>query len=289
MKVIVHGGAGGEPDDPEARHAVLEEAAETGTDADSPLDAVEAAVAVLEDHPWFNAGVGGTVQTDGTIRTDAGLMNDHREVGAVCSLEGVANAVGAARVVLEETPHVLLSGEHAVDLAGEFGVETGVDLWTERYSQKWADVDPPTDAGAAEQLAWLREHVGGFDTVGAVAIDTRGNPGPQVAAATSTGGRWLSLAGRVGDVPQVGSGFYATSAGGASATGVGEDIVRTLLSRRAVSHLADGLSGQAAADRALAEFEDLTGSTAGLVVMDADGDAGSAFNSTEMQTAVASE
>jgi beta-aspartyl-peptidase (threonine type) len=287
MQVIVHGGAGGDPDDPEARHAVLEEAAETGTAADTPLDAVEAAVTVLEDHPWFNAGVGGTVQTDGTIRTDAGLMNDHREVGAVCSLEGVANAVSAARVVLEETPHVLVSGEHAVELAEEFGVETGVDLWSDLYREKWADVEPPTEASTGEQLDWLREHVGGFDTVGAVAIDTRGNPGPQVAAATSTGGRWLALAGRVGDVPQVGSGFYATSAGGASATGVGEDIVRTLLSRRAVAHLADGAAAQAAADRALAEFEDLTGSTAGLVVMDADGDAGSAYNSTAMQTAVA--
>jgi isoaspartyl peptidase/L-asparaginase-like protein (Ntn-hydrolase superfamily) len=285
MKVIVHGGAGGAADDTESRQATLGAAAEAGTDADSPLDAVEDAVAHLEADPAFNAGVGGAIQADGVVRTDAGLMNDAREVGAVCSVPGVANAVGAARVVLEETPHVLVSGEHAAELAGEFGVETDRDLTTEATRARWEEADVP-DGDVTERLSWLREQ-GGAGTVGAVAIDERGYPGPQVAAATSTGGQWFALAGRVGDVPQVGAGFYATSAGGASATGVGEDVVRTLLSRRAVSNLAAGDSPQVAAERALAAFEDLTDSTAGLIVMAADGTTGTAFNSEAMPTAVA--
>ena len=132
MNIIVHGGAGSPPEEPPERQAVLDEAAETGVATDSVTDAVCAAVSVLESDPRFNAGVGGTVQSDGIIRTDAGLMTDDREVGAVSSMPGVEHALDAARVVKEETPHVLVSGVHAVDLADEFGVETEVDLWTDR-------------------------------------------------------------------------------------------------------------------------------------------------------------
>jgi len=296
MHVIVHGGAGHAPDEPEPRRAVLDEAAAAGADADSPLDAVEAAVRVLESSPRFNAGRGGAVQSDGEIRTDAGVMTGDREVGAVCSMPGVEHAVSAARVVLAETPHVLVSGEHAVSLAADFGVETGVDLWTDRSRERWADADPPRGSPPREHLDWLAERFGGgaagsaadpssernpqdHDTVGAVAVADG-----QVATATSTGGRWFALAGRVGDVPQVGCGFYASPAGGASATGAGEDIAKVTLSERAVRYLEAGDDAQRAADRAMANFEELTGSTAGVIVLDADGGAGSAYNSEAMQT-----
>ena len=300
MRVIVHGGAGGAPDDPPARQAVVDEAAETGASESTVTDAVCAAVRVLESSPKFNAGVGSTVQSDGVVRTDAGLMTDDREVGAACSMPGVEHAVEVARVVKEETPHVLVSGVHAVDLAEAFGVETDVDLWTEERREAWeglADV-PPLDE-KREQLDWLRDQFGGHDgaerssagsamkshdTVGAVARD-----GDRVAAATSTGGRWLALAGRVGDVPQVGSGFYCTRAGGASATGAGEDIARVTLARRAVDHLEHGRDAQDAADLAIEEFEDVTGSEAGVIVLRNDGDAGEAFNTDAMQTGVAGE
>jgi beta-aspartyl-peptidase (threonine type) len=118
------------------------------------------------------------------------------------------------------------------------------------------------------------------DTVGAVATD-----GETFAAATSTGGRSFALAGRVGDVPQVGSGFFCTGAGGASATGAGEDIARVTLSRRAVGYLDEGVEAQEAADRAIDEFEAITGSGAGVIVLGEDG-AGSAFNTGGMQTSV---
>ncbi|WP_115864833.1 isoaspartyl peptidase/L-asparaginase [Halorussus litoreus] len=299
MKVIVHGGAGSAPDEPEPRQAVLDEAADAGAGESSVLEAVESAIHVLESSPRFNAGVGGAVQSDGEIRTDAGVMTSDREAGAVCSMPGVEHAVSAARVVLEETPHVLVSGEHAVDLAADFGVETGVDLRSADTREKWADLDSTPEGSPREHLDWLRAKFGGnpddpdeensdpkdHDTVGAVAWDPENDA---FAAATSTGGRWLALAGRVGDVPQIGSGFFAAPAGGASATGAGEDIAKTTLTRRAVRHLESGHDAQAAADRAVEEFGELTGSSAGVIVLDRDGAAGSAFNSELMQTAVSS-
>jgi len=301
MRVIVHGGAGATPDEPEPRQAVLDEAAAAGSASATALDAVEASLNVLEGSERFNAGVGGAVQSDGVVRTDAGVMTGDREVGAVSSTPGVEHAVSAARVVMEETPHVFLSGEHAVELAAEYGVETGVDLMTEKTRARYEAEDPPT-GGPRKHLDWLdtrfgsgRDQAGGtgngaggsskseapdHDTVGAVAFD-----GDTVAAATSTGGRSFALAGRVGDVPQVGSGFYCSPAGGASATGAGEDIARVTLTRRAVRHLEAGLSAQAAADRAMDEFGEITGSDAGVIVLDEDG-AGSAFNTDGMQTSV---
>ena len=305
MRVIVHGGAGGTPDAPEPRQAVLDEAAARGADAATPLDAVEDAVGVLESDPRFNAGVGGAIQSDGVVRTDAGVMTSDREVGAACSMPGVEHAASVARVVHAETPHVFVSGDHAVDLAGEFGVETGVDLHTEETRERYDAEDPPR-GGARAHLDWLASRFGSgddraggdsggaddgdgkdgapdHDTVGAVASD-----GETFAAVTSTGGRSFALAGRVGDVPQVGSGFFCTEAGGASATGAGEDIARVTLSRRAVDFLDDGRDAQTAAERAIDEFDAITGSGAGVIVLGDEG-AGSAFNTEGMQTSVASE
>ena len=312
MRVIVHGGAGGAPEEPEPRQSVLDEAAAAGVGVDSPLTAVERAVRLLESSPRFNAGVGGAVQSDGVVRTDAGVMTSDREIGAACSMAGVEHAVSVARVVHSETPHVLLSGSHAVELAADFGVETDVDLLTAEKRDRY-ERDAPPSGRSREQLGWLAERFGSgrdqaggssrsvtddrseptagdeatkreapdHDTVGAVASD-----GETFAAATSTGGRSFALAGRVGDVPQVGSGFFCTDAGGASATGAGEDITRVTLSRRAVGHLEDGLDAQTAADRAIEAFESITGSGAGVIVLDERG-AGSAFNTDGMQTSVA--
>jgi beta-aspartyl-peptidase (threonine type) len=300
MQIIVHGGAGGVPDDPEPRQAVLDEAAASGAGETDPLDAVESAVRVLESSPRFNAGVGSAVQSDGTIRTDAGVMTDDREVGAVAGLAGVEHPLTVARAVRAETPHVLLAGDRALDFAESVGVETDADLWTDRSREKWADADPPETDDPRDHLDWLRSRfgsteaggVGGadresesvdrdptdHDTVGAVAWQ-----GDRFAAATSTGGRWFALAGRVGDVPQVGSGFYCAPAGGASATGAGEDIARVTLSRRAVRHLEAGRDAQTAAESAIREFGELTGSSAGVIVAGRES-LGSAFNSEGMQT-----
>ncbi|MFP9190205.1 isoaspartyl peptidase/L-asparaginase [Natrialbaceae archaeon A-CW1-1] len=304
MQVIVHGGAGGTPEEPEPRQAVLDEAAETGAAAETPVDAVERAIHVLESSPRFNAGVGGAVQSDGRIRTDAGIMTSDRAVGAACSMADVEHAVSVARLVMEETPHGFVSGDHAVALAAAYGIETGADLWSERTSEKWAELEAPGDDPRA-QLKWIRDQYGrtdpdgrdeedgsdtapgvgdehDHDTVGAVAFD-----GERLAAATSTGGRWLALAGRVGDVPQVGSGFYCCPAAGVSATGAGEDIARVTLSRRVARHVERGLDAQQATDLAIEEFGELTGSSAGVIAIDSQGRLGSAYNSEGMQTGCA--
>jgi isoaspartyl peptidase/L-asparaginase-like protein (Ntn-hydrolase superfamily) len=279
MRILVHGGAGGAPEDPGERQAALDDAAAAGAAAETPLDAVEAAVRDLESDPRFNAGYGGARQSDGRVRTDAGVMTGERRIGAACAMPGVEHAVSVARLVLAETPHVLLAGERAVAFAADFGVETGADLTTAATRERFTDADPP-EGGPRAQRDWIRSRFGGADTVGAVA-----RAGDALAAATSTGGRWFALAGRVGDVPQAGSGFYASPAGAASATGAGEDIARVTLARRAVALLEDGVGAGTAAERALAEFADLTDSTAGLIVLGADGAAGEAFNSETMQTA----
>jgi isoaspartyl peptidase/L-asparaginase-like protein (Ntn-hydrolase superfamily) len=281
MQIIVHGGAGRTPEDLDSHDRALSKAASRGAEAASPIDGVVAAVRWLESTPGFNAGLGSVVQSDGRIRTDAGIMTGSGSVGAACAMEGVEHAIEVARAVMTATPHVLVAGEHAVDLAAAFGINTRVDLWTERTRSRWAEIDPPTTA-TRDQLDWVREQFGdGHDTVGAVAAD-----GDRVAAATSTGGRWFALAGRVGDVPQIGSGFYASEAGGASATGAGEDIARKTLARRAVSHLESGLDPDSAAEQAISDFEADVDSTAGIIVMDTGGDAGSAYNSDHMGTAV---
>jgi isoaspartyl peptidase/L-asparaginase-like protein (Ntn-hydrolase superfamily) len=270
----------------------------------------------LESDERFNAGRGGAVQSDGRVRVDAGVMTDRGAVGAVASLRGVVHPVTVARAVCEETPHVLLAGPPGERFAGSVGVDTDADLTTERTRERFAAADPPGPDG--DHLAWTRERFGDdgddgergddgvgdgergddadgvrgddadhgrppgdHDTVGAVAGD-----GDRFAAATSTAGRWFALSGRVGDVPQVGSGFLCSSAGGVSATGAGEDIARTTLSRLALDRLDDGRDAQSAAEAALDEFARRTGSTAGLIVLGPDG-AGSAYDAPAMGTAVA--
>ena len=279
MQLLAHGGAGSEPEAPERRQAVLDEAVRRGTAEQTPLAAVERTIVHLESDPQFNAGIGGAVQSDGVPRTDAGLMTGDGRVGAAAAMEGVEHAVSVARIVLEETPHVLVSGRHAVDLAADYGIGTDLDLWSDRSRERWAAAPAPPE-GTRAQLEWVRERFGGTDTVGAVATD-----GATLVAGTSTGGRWFALAGRVGDVPQVGSGFFATETAAASATGAGEAIARTTLSRLAVDAVEAGSDPQTAATEALATFEERTGSEAGVIVVDEAGRQGSAYNTPAMQTA----
>ena len=313
VQVIAHGGAGSPADEPDDRAAVIREAVDCGAEQSTPLAAVRATVRVMEIDPRFNAGIGGAVQSDGVPRTDAGVMCGDGRTGAAAAMPGVAHAVDVASAVATETPHVMLAGERAVAFAESVGVETGVDLWSDDSRQRWEGADPPgSDGGPADpaaQLDWVRERFGGgdgavpsaesgdaagetaaterreapprdHDTVGAVATD-----GDEIAAATSTGGRWYALAGRVGDVPQVGGGFFASPAGGASATGAGEDIAREGLARRAVALLDAGADAPTAARMAIDEFDDAAEGDAGVIVVDSDGGLGAAYNSPAMQTA----
>jgi L-asparaginase / beta-aspartyl-peptidase len=222
--LIVHGGAGADPAEaPELRGGV-EAAALAGwrvLAADGrALDAVEAAVRVLEDHPRFNAGHGSVLTAAGAVEMDASIMEgDRLACGAVAAVSRVANPISLARRVLDDGRHVLLVGDGAHAFA---------------RSARLPECDPQTLV-TERQRRRLAAHVpDSRGTVGAVALDRHGT----VAAATSTGGMLGKRPGRVGDSALIGCGTYADSSlGGVSCTGSGEAIIRVVLARRALDYL----------------------------------------------------
>jgi beta-aspartyl-peptidase (threonine type) len=220
--LIVHGGAGADPADaPEELREGIRAAVQAGwrvlADSGRALDAVEAAVRALEDHPRFNAGRGSVLTAAGTVEMDASIMEgDRLECGAVAAVSRVANPVTLARHVLEERRHVLLVAEGAHAFARAVGVP---------------ECDP---ASLVTDRQRARLAAPGRGTVGAVALDRHGT----VAAATSTGGMAGKRPGRVGDSALIGCGTYADSTlGGVSCTGSGEAIIRVVLARRALDYL----------------------------------------------------
>lgn len=269
--IIVHGGAGDlDPDEDSAPqvagcvaaaragHAVLKANG-------SALDAVIAAVRVLEDDPAFNAGYGSVLNRDGDIEMDASLMTGDLRAGAVASVHDIQSPIVLARMVMEKTRHVLLAGAGAMAFAKEQGVPQlpkGA-LHTERARKKWE-----------------RKKVS-QGTVGAVACDALGH----VAAATSTGGMTFKMPGRVGDSPLIGCGTYADDALGAcSCTGVGEAIIKVTLARAACDRLGQGLAPMAAAQGACAQLARAQGD-GGLILVDPQGGLGFAFTSQRMARA----
>ncbi len=212
------------------------------------LDAVVAAVVVLEDDPRLNAGTGSRMRTDGRIQMDAALMDDTMEAGAVAAIERVKNPILVAHDVLR-TPHILLVGPDALAFARANG---------------HADYDPATPESRKrleESLRKIREgrvpayykkfnHLDLHGTVGAVARDRRG----RFAAGVSTGGTSFMLPGRVGDSPILGSGIYAGPAGAVCATGIGEEIMKRVLSKYVYDRITEGRSPQRAAEMGVKLF-----------------------------------
>ncbi len=271
--IVVHGGAGDDaPDGRVARHDGVERAADAGAAVldrgGSALDAVIAAVVVLEDDPAFNAGVGSVLTDEGTIEMDASIMDGATlRAGAVGAIGRVANPVRAAIAVLREGREVLLVGPAVSALARRHGL---------RIVDEEALVTP-----AARERWRLRQPTSG-NTVGAVAVDAHGH----VAAGTSTGGVAGKRSGRIGDSAVIGAGTYADDRVGAvSATGPGEAIIRLGLARLALAHVGDGMSPHDAAARALAELAARTGATAGLILVTPAGVAGVACTTPAMPTA----
>ena len=270
--IVVHGGAGREvPGDRAARRAGVLRAAEAGWAAltrGDPLEAVVEAVALLEDDPHFNAGMGSVLTEDGLIEMDASAMRgDMLAAGAVAVVTGVGNPIRLARAVLREGREVLLVGEAAVALAERHGVRRCAPeaLVTEESRRRWRERAPASG-----------------ETVGAVACDGRG----QVAAATSTGGVAGKRRGRVGDSAVIGAGTYADDRLGAgSATGPGEAIIRLGLTRAALELVRRGHDPARAAQWALDELEYRTGAAAGLILVDTAGRVGLAHTSETMAAA----
>jgi len=240
IALVIHGGAGTilrwnlTPELEAACLAGLKTALRAGFDAlrashrENPaLDAVEAAVRVLEDDPLFNAGRGAVFTADGKNELDAAVMDGRTgRAGAVAGVTTVRNPVTLARAVMERTPFVLLAGSGADALAHELGLER-VDppyFWTEtRWKQLEAQQRREREQGVSLADAISLSEDNKFGTVGAVACDGRGH----VAAATSTGGMTNKRYGRVGDSPLIGAGTWAEDATCAvSATGHGEYFIR---------------------------------------------------------------
>jgi beta-aspartyl-peptidase (threonine type) len=233
IAIAVHGGAGTiarselTPVREKTYRDALEAAAKQGRDllkkGASALDAVEAAVRVLEDTPLFNAGRGSVFDHDGQHQMDAAIMDGTTlKAGAVACVQNVKNPITLARRVMERTPHVLISGMGAFEFAHREKIELEDDLYFHdefRYEQwkKLAGTDGyQLDHGDPEHR---------YGTVGAVAIDANGH----LAAATSTGGMTNKRWQRIGDSPIIGSGTYANDASCAiSCTGHGEAFMRTV-------------------------------------------------------------
>ena len=226
--IIVHGGAWAIPDRlVEVNISGVEDAVRKGWNVlgkdGSALDAVVTAVNCLEENPVFDAGIGSVLTEDGTVEMDAMIMDGTTlGAGAVAGLRDIRYPVNLARLVMEKTPHVMMIGEGAQRLADKYGVE------------KVAQDVLVTDEARQELAEWIKKKKFGasfgHETVGAVALDHKGN----IAAATSTGGVTGKLVGRIGDVPIVGSGGYADNRiGGVSTTGHGESIIKVNLARLA--------------------------------------------------------
>jgi beta-aspartyl-peptidase (threonine type) len=239
--IIAHGGAGryspGEEHERGLKDAVAAgwEVLDSGGSA---LDAIEAAIVVLEDFPVFQAGFGSAMNIKGEIQTDASIMLGDLSCGAVAALTAAANPIKAARLVMEKTDHVLIVGDGADHLAQSYGLESR-DLRSDARKEMYDRMLAKLRAG--EEVAWylprLREVAADMSmgTVGAVAVDSEG----RIASGTSTGGPMLKLPGRVGDAAVIGAGTYANENGGVSATGVGEPIIKHALAKKAVDLIAD--------------------------------------------------
>jgi beta-aspartyl-peptidase (threonine type) len=282
--IVVHGGAWSIPDDQvEENIAGVEEAARKGwnllIEGGSALDAVNVAVNSMEDDPIFDAGIGSVLTEEGTVEMDALIMDgSNLHAGAVAGLRDVRYPVNLARVVMEETPHVLMMGEGANRLALEHGLE--------RITQEKL----VTDYARWELREWLKERryseTFSHETVGAVALDQRGN----LAAATSTGGVTGKLVGRVGDVPIVGSGGYADNRIGAvSSTGDGESILRVNLARLVLTYLESGIKVEEATEKALGYMKERVNGRGGLIAVDTRGNFAHPFTTKRMAWAAIKE
>lgn len=294
--IIVHGGAGHVPvTDRPKRQEILNRAAEAGLAAlrAGPLAAVERAINLLEDSDLFNAGRGGAMRLNGEVSLDASIMTSELDCGAVAALRGISHAISIARLVMEETPYVLLVGRAATELALQFGYQLE-DLRTDRNIRRWlTSRETLAHLPYKEQLQLLRRLVreqrepSNHGTVGAVAAAADG----RMACGTSTGGVSSPAMheGRVGDTPLIGCGTYCSAQGGASATGVGEAITKATLTREVVRLIESGLHPQEATEKAIEHFAQRTESRAGVIALDCTLRQGIAFNTETMQTAFAHE
>jgi beta-aspartyl-peptidase (threonine type) len=307
--LLVHGGAWAIPADAAAAYqAGVRKALETGyavlSRGGSSIDAVEAAVTVLEDDPTFDAGRGSFLTSDGSVQLDALLMDGGRmKAGGVACVERLRNPIQAARLVLEHSQHVYFVGAGAEQFAQSHGMslidnaELVLDRERERLvhakfresagfgDNTFSGLDSPLlpvlhddkspETAVVDDPARFTSH----DTVGAVALDARGN----LAAATSTGGTLNKTPGRVGDSSLIGCGCYADNLSAAvSLTGWGEPIMKLVLGKWATDRVASGAAPELAAREAISYLFNRLGGHGGIILLGPDGRFGFAHNTPAM-------
>jgi len=237
---------------------------EAGTSA---LDIVEYAVAEMESSGLYVAGRGSAPNTAGYVELDASIMDGAtREAGAVAAIVGVVNPISVARRVMQETPHVMLAGNGALAFARRLGLEEISD----------PDTYYVLPVGVYENEIFEQKH----GTVGAVALDQSGG----FAAATSTGGTFGKLEGRVGDSPMIGAGTWADDKIAISCTGTGEHIIRAGGALSIAYKVKAGATPEVAIDEMLSEVKRL-GGDAGIIAVTRDGKISMAYNSEGMKRA----
>jgi beta-aspartyl-peptidase (threonine type) len=286
-RLVIHGGAGSMR--PHRLGVEAERCARDGMEAalaagsailarrESALDAAEAAVRVLEEDICFNAGRGSVLTAEGCIELDAAIMDGRtRRAGAVAGLRTTRAPIGLARRLLEQGPHVFLSGRGADQFAREAGLEQVDNSWFEVSERRRQLEELMATDGFDDEVK--------YGTVGAVAVDVDGH----VAVATSTGGLTAKRWGRVGDSPLIGAGTYADDRSAAvSATGSGEYFIRAVAAYQLAERVRlGGQSLQQALDAVLADIRSL-GGRGGLIAVAPSGDAAWGFTTPAMYRGMA--
>lgn len=299
--IAVHGGAGTierskmTPEAERAYRSKLEEAVNAGygvlEKGGSSLDAVVAAINILEDSPLFNAGKGAVYTYDGTHELDASIMDGrNRQAGAVAGVKHIANPIDLARMVMEDSPFVMLSGKGAEEFAKSRGVPM-VDnkIFDTKQRREQLDRAKKKLDKENQQEKDYRAALDGLPasfkmgTVGAVALDKQGN----LAAGTSTGGMTAKRYGRIGDAPVIGAGTFADNNSCAvSATGHGEYFIRYNVAADICARMAyQNKSVAKAADEVINKVLLPVGGTGGVIAIDAKGNIALPFNTKGMYRA----
>jgi beta-aspartyl-peptidase (threonine type) len=286
-RLVIHGGAGSmrpgklPPEQERAARSGLEAALAAGSallaKREAAVDAVEAAVRVLEEDSCFNAGRGSVLTASGSIELDAAIMDGRtRRAGAVAGLGSTRAPISLARLLMDQGPHVFLSGAGADRFAADAGLEQVPNNWFEIPERRRQLDELLAGSGFDDEIK--------YGTVGAVAVDTNGH----VAVATSTGGLTAKRWGRVGDSPLIGAGSYADDHSAAvSATGSGEYFIRAVAAHQLAERVRlGGESLQVALDATLADIRAL-GGTGGLIAVAPDREAAWGFTTPGMYRGMA--
>ena len=296
IAIVIHGGAGGitrefiNEEQEEAYTKKLEEALQAGytvlQNGGIALDAIQAAINVMEDSPLFNAGKGAVYNSEGNQEMDASIMDGNTlNSGAVAGVNHIKNPILAARIVMDSSSHVMLSGKGAEIMVKKYGIEM-VDssyFFTQKRLKQLRKIQGKEQT-QLDHTAYLRKNEliddHKYGTVGAVALDKNGN----IAAGTSTGGMTNKKYGRIGDSPIIGAGTYAdNNIGGISATGTGEYFIRTVAAHEVLKLIQyKGLNPKDALHEVLFNQIGKLGGEGGMILLDKNGDVYWDFNSTGM-------